>query len=292
MGLRILLFLLTNFAVMVVFFLVMMVFDIEEYTEEFLGQDSLLTILFTAAFFGFSGSIISLLMSKSVAKKTMGVTIIEKGIYYNDDEKWLYETVEKLAAQAGINTPEVGIYKGKANAFATGPSRNNSLVAVSTGLYKKMDYKEIEAVLAHEIGHVANGDMVTQTLLQGVLNTFVIFMARILGRLIDKKLFPKSDGEGIVYIVISFILEIIFSILATLIIMWFSRYREYRADEMGAKLAGKENMINALKRLGMGNTEELPSNMVSMGIIGGKFVKLFSTHPSLEKRIENLKNHN
>ena len=286
MFLRIGLFLLTNFAIMLVFFAIINIFNIEQYT----GNGSMMSLLFTALFFGFSGSILSLLMSKWSAKKIMNVHIIEKDNYSNSDEKWLYETVEKLASKVNIKTPEVGIYEGEANAFATGPSKNNSLVAVSTGLYEKMTYEEIEAVLAHEIGHVSNGDMVTQTLLQGVLNTFVIFLARIIGGAIDKKLFNNENGNGIGYMIISFVLEIVFSILASLIIMWFSRYREYRADEMGAKLSGKNNMINALKRLGNIETEPLPEKMVSMGIAGGNIAKLFSTHPTIDKRIENIQN--
>ena len=285
MGLRVFLFLMTNLSILVVFFIIMSIFDIERYT----GQGSLYSLMFTALFFGFSGSILSLLISKWVAKKTMGVMIIQKGNYSNKDEKWLYETVEKLANKVGIKTPEVGIYQGEANAFATGPSRNNALVAVSTGLYEKMNYEEIEAVLAHEIGHVANGDMVTQTLLQGLLNTFVIFLARLLGGIIDRKLSSNSNGSGgIGYMATSLILEIVFSVLATMIIMWFSRHREYKADKMGAELSSKNNMINALKRLGDMKTEPLPENMASMGIIGGKFAKLFSTHPSIENRIKKL----
>lgn len=285
MGLRVFLFLMTNLSILVVFFIIMSIFDIERYT----GKGSLYSLMFTALFFGFSGSILSLLISKWVAKQTMGVMIIQKGNYSNKDEKWLYETVEKLANKVGIKTPEVGIYQGEANAFATGPSRNNALVAVSTGLYKKMNYDEIEAVLAHEIGHVANGDMVTQTLLQGLLNTFVIFLARLLGGIIDRKLSSNSNGSGgIGYMATSLILEIVFSVLATMIIMWFSRHREYKADKMGAELSSKNNMINALKRLGDMKTEPLPENMASMGIIGGKFAKLFSTHPSIENRIKKL----
>ena len=285
MGLRVFLFLMTNLSILVVFFIIMSIFDIERYT----GQGSLYSLMFTALFFGFSGSILSLLISKWVAKKTMGVMIIQKGNYSNKDEKWLYETVEKLANKVGIKTPEVGVYQGEANAFATGPSRNNALVAVSTGLYEKMNYEEIEAVLAHEIGHVANGDMVTQTLLQGLLNTFVIFLARLLGGIIDRKLSSNSNGSGgIGYMATSLILEIVFSVLATMIIMWFSRHREYKADKMGAELSSKNNMINALKRLGDMKTEPLPENMASMGIIGGKFAKLFSTHPSIENRIKKL----
>ncbi len=285
MGLRVFLFLMTNLSILVVFFIIMSIFDIERYT----GQGSLYSLMFTALFFGFSGSILSLLISKWVAKQTMGVMIIQKGNYANKDEKWLYETVEKLANKVGIKTPEVGVYQGEANAFATGPSRNNALVAVSTGLYEKMNYEEIEAVLAHEIGHVANGDMVTQTLLQGLLNTFVIFLARLLGGIIDRKLSSNSNGSGgIGYMATSLILEIVFSVLATMIIMWFSRHREYKADKMGAELSSKNNMINALKRLGDMKTEPLPENMASMGIIGGKFAKLFSTHPSIENRIKKL----
>lgn len=284
MGLRIGLFLLTNLAIMFIFYIVMAIFNVEQYT----GGGSKWTLLFTALFFGFSGSIISLLMSKWTVKRMMNIHLIEKGNFSNNDDKWLYETIEKLANKVNIAMPEVGIYEGEANAFATGPSKNNSLVAISTGLYEKMTYEEIEAVLGHEIGHISNGDMVTQTLLQGVLNTFVIFLARIIGETIDRKVFGNENGNGIAYTIVSFILEIVFSILASLIVMWFSRYREYRADEMGAKLSSKDNMINALKRLGNIETEPLPDKMVSMGIVGGNLAKLFSTHPSIENRIEAL----
>lgn len=283
MFLRIGLFLLTNLAVMLVLFVVMSVFNIEQYS----GNGSMISLLITALFFGFGGSIISLLLSKWSAKKIMNVHIIEKNNYSNKNEQWLYETIEELAKKVNIKTPEVGIYQGEANAFATGPSKNNALVAVSTGLYEKMTHEEIEAVLAHEIGHIVNGDMVTQTLLQGILNTFVIVLARIIGGIIDKKLFNNQNGNGIGYFVISFVLEIVFSILATLIIMWFSRYR---ADEMGAKLSSKNNMINALKRLGNIETEPLPEKMVSMGIAGGNIARFFSTHPTIENRINNLEN--
>lgn len=284
MGLRIGLFLLTNLAIMFIFYIVMAIFNVEQYTD----GGSTWTLLFTALFFGFSGSILSLLMSKWTVKRMMNIHLIEKGNFSNNDDKWLYETIEKLANKVNIAMPEVGIYEGEANAFATGPSKNNSLVAISTGLYEKMTYEEIEAVLGHEIGHIANGDMVTQTLLQGVLNTFVIFLARIIGETIDRKVFNNENGNGIAYTIVSFILEIVFSILASLIVMWFSRYREYRADEMGAKLSSKDNMINALKRLGNIETEPLPDKMVSMGIVGGNLAKLFSTHPSIENRIEAL----
>ena len=285
MGLRVLLFVGTNLAIMFIFFLFISIFNLEQN----IGKGSTEYILFKSLIFGFGGSIISLLISKWSAKRIMNVHIIEKDKYSDENEKWFFETVEKLAKKAGIDMPEVGFYEGEANAFATGPSRNNALVAISTGLYRNMDSKEVEAVLAHEIGHVANGDMVTLTMLQGVVNTFVIFFARIFGTIIDKKLFNNQDGKGIAYTLISIILEIVFSILASMIVMWFSRYREFRADEMGAKLAGKENMMNALRKLGNIDTQPLPEKMVSMGIAGGTFAQLFSTHPTIQKRLENLK---
>lgn len=279
---RIFLFVMTNLAVMLVLFITMSFFNLERYT----GNNSMIGLLVMALITGFGGSLISLWMSKWVAKRTMGVRLIEKDNYSDNDEKWLYETVEKLSKKVNINMPEVGMYEGEANAFATGPSKNNSLVAISTGLYHNMDYNEIEAVLAHEIGHVANGDMVTQTLLQGVLNVFVILVSRAIGFILDKVLFKNENNIG--YTIVVFVLEILLSILASLIVMWFSRYREFRADEMGAQLSSKQNMINALKRLGNISTEPLPDKMVGFGISGGKIAKLFSTHPSLEKRIEAL----
>lgn len=279
---RIFLFAITNLAVMVVLYFTMSLLNLDKY----MGHGSISGLLVMALITGFGGSIISLMMSKWIAKTTMGVDLINPNNYKNENEKWLYETVSKLADKVNINMPEVGIYEGDANAFATGPSKNNSLVAISTGLYNDMTLDEIEAVLAHEIGHVANGDMVTQTLLQGILNVFVILISRAIGFVLDKIIFKNENNTF--YSISVFIFEILLSILASIIVMWFSRYREFRADEMGAKLSSKENMINALKRLGNISTEPLPDKMAGFGISGGKIAKLFSTHPSLEKRIEAL----
>lgn len=281
--LRMFLFLATNAAVMLVLYISMTLFGVEKY----IGGGNLPNLIIFASIMGFTGSFISLFMSKWVAKRTMGVHIITEKNIENEHEEWFYYTVKRLSEKAGIGMPEVGHYHGEANAFATGWNRNNSLVAVSDGLFNSMTYDEIEAVIGHEIAHVANGDMVTSTLLQGVLNTFVIVIARLIGQVIDKGIF-KNENNGIAYYLTVFALEMILTILASMIMMWFSRYREYRADEGAAKLVSKESMIDALKRLGSINTEPLPDKMVSMGISGGKMAKLFSTHPALESRIENL----
>lgn len=282
--LRIFLFLATNAAVMFILYLSMSIFGVERY----IGDGNIVNLVIFASIIGFSGSFISLFMSKWVAKKTMGVHIITPNNIENENEEWFYYTVKRLSEKAGIGMPEVGHYHGEANAFATGWNRNNSLVAVSDGLFNSMTYEEIEAVIGHEIAHIANGDMVTSTLLQGVLNTFVIVLARLIGTAIDRVLLKNENGNGIAYHITVFILEIVLTILASIIIMWFSRYREYRADEGAAKLVSKDSMIDALKRLGNISTEPLPDKMVSMGISGGKIANLFSTHPSLDNRIKNL----
>lgn len=281
--LRIFLFLLTNVSVMFVLYVSMSLLGIERY----IGDGNITSLIIFAAVLGFTGSFISLFLSKWVAKRTMGVTIINENNYKNESEEWLYLTVKRLSTKAGIGMPEVGFYAGEANAFATGWNKNHSLVAVSDGLFNNMTYDEVEAVIGHEIAHIANGDMVTTTLLQGILNTFVIVLSRLIGNVIDKMIL-KNENNGIAYYATVFILEILLTVLASVIMMWFSRYREYRADEGAAKLVSKESMINALKRLGGISTEPLPDKMVSMGISGGKLARIFSTHPALESRIENL----
>ena len=244
--------------------------------------------------YGMSASFISLFMSKWMAKRSMGVHIIETPS--SNREKWLIDTVKRLSKKAGIGMPEVGIFQSDApNAFATGANRNSSLVAVSTGLMHAMTEDEVEAVLGHEIGHVANGDMVTQTLLQGVLNAFVFVLARLIGTAISSLMRGndnRGESYGMGFYLGTFIAQIVLGFLAQIILMWFSRYREYRADIAGAQLSGRENMINALRRLG-GNQkqEDLPNEMAAFGISGSfkkGFAHWFSTHPPLEDRIAAL----
>ncbi|MBP6863269.1 MAG: protease HtpX [Neisseriaceae bacterium] len=282
---RIFLFLLTNIAVLVVISVILSVFGLSGRTNN-MGQ-----LLAFSAVVGFTGSIISLLMSKWMAKRSTGAQVITQPV--NEMEAWLVRTVERQAEMAGIKTPEVAIYYAdEPNAFATGPSKNNSLVAVSSGLLNMMTRDEAEAVLAHEVSHVANGDMVTLTLIQGVVNTFVVFLSRLIANVISNAM--SNDREGglgpIAYMVVTIVLQIVFGMLASLVVMWFSRKREYRADEGAARLAGAPKMIAALKRLNGSSDESLPKEMMAMGIAGGGD-SLFSTHPSIENRIANLSNY-
>lgn len=287
---RIILLMLTNFAVMAVLFVTMNVlaalFGIN------MSQGSMGSMLFMALIFGFGGSFISLLMSKWMAKKSMGVQVIEHPS--NNQERWLVETVRRQAERVGIGMPEVGIfYSPEPNAFATGANKNAALVAVSQGLLERMTPDEVEAVLGHEVGHIANGDMVTQTLLQGVLNTFVFFFARVIGMFIDGLLRgnnQESSGPGIGYFVGSLVAELLLGFLAMMIVMWFSRYREFRADVAGADLAGRQKMIAALQRLQrVHEPQDLPGEMKAFGIAGGQGLsRLFMTHPPLEERIAAL----
>ena len=290
---RITLFLLTNFAILVVLQVVLRV--LEHFgvfgTEGLLRSHGPLMVM--ALLFGFGGSFISLFMSKAIAKWTTGAKVIEQP--RNEAEAWLVETVRQHATRAGIGMPEVAIYDAPdMNAFATGPSKNNSLVAVSTGLLNGMRRDEVSAVLGHEVAHVANGDMVTLTLIQGVLNTFVIFFSRIIGGMIDKVLSRGEDeerGPGIGYWVATFAAEIVLGILATLIVAWFSRRREFRADRGGADLAGTPAMVNALRRLGAGEPSHLPQSMQALGISGGGrggIMALFRSHPPIEERVRAL----
>ena len=287
---RVFLFLATNLAVMLVLSIVLSVLS------SWLGinRQGMGGLLLMAAVFGFGGSFISLLISKWVAKRSYGVQIIEQP--RSEMEHWLLSTVTRQAQQAGIGMPEVGIYDSpEMNAFATGASRNNALVAVSSGLLYSMSRDEAEAVLAHEVSHVANGDMVTLTLIQGVVNTFVIFFARLVAGLISN--FLRSDDEeegagmgGLAYMATVFVLEMIFGILASIIVMWFSRQREFRADAGSAKLAGRDKMIAALERLRQGHEPQLEGTMMAFGINGKRSVsELFMSHPPLEKRIEALR---
>ena len=284
---RIFLFLATNLAVLALLSVVMAVFGIDPRSNA--------GLLVMAAMFGFGGSIISLLISKWIAKKTTGAHVI--GEPRNETERWLVQTVRRQAEAAGIGMPEVAIYDApEINAFATGANRNNALVAVSTGLLRAMQRDEAEAVLAHEVSHVANGDMVTMALLQGVLNTFVIVLARLVGRVVDGMLGgQRDDGSvGIGYYAVVFVLDMVFGVLASIIAMWFSRWREFRADAGGAQLAGRHKMIAALERLSATyGTSTLPKQVQAFGISGGVghgLRRLFLSHPPLEERIAALRN--
>ena len=290
---RILLFLVTNLAVVFVLSIAMRVLGIDQYISAQGG--SAYGLLVFAAVFGFGGAIISLLMSKWSAKRMMGVRVIEQP--RDAVETWLVETVRRQAREAGIGMPEVGIFdSADPNAFATGANKNKALVAVSTGLLQRMKREEVEAVLGHEVGHVANGDMVTLTLIQGVVNTFVIFLARIIGGFVDRAIFKNEEGRGIGYFVIVMVTELLLGILASVIVMWFSRQREFRADIAGAKLASPRHMVGALEALKrVHQPEALPQQMAAFGInggIGGGLRKLFMSHPPLDERIDALKRAN
>jgi heat shock protein HtpX len=285
---RIALFLATNLAVLALLSIVLSVlqsFGIN------LGNNG--TLLVFAVIFGFGGSLISLMISKWMAKRTTGMQLIETP--KTELEQWLVSTVRRQADKAGIKMPEVGIYDApEINAFATGPSRNNSLVAVSTGLLRSMSRDEAEAVLGHEVSHVANGDMVTMALLQGVMNTFVIVLSRVVGRVVDSLIFGNRDsGPGFGYFIIVFVLDMIFGLFASFITAWFSRQREFRADSGGAALAGREKMIAALQRLAQNHGQSsLPTQIAAFGISGGLksgIGALMMTHPPLEVRIQALR---
>ncbi len=287
---RVLLFLATNLAVMLVLSLFTSLLGVNRYlTANGLDYGMLLAF---AAVIGFGGAFISLLMSKFMAKWSTGARVIESPA--NSTEFWLVETVGRLAQRANLPMPEVAIYEGDPNAFATGASKNSSLVAVSTGLLQSMTREEVEAVLAHEIAHIANGDMVTLTLIQGVVNTFVVFLSRVVGYLVDSALRKgdeQSSGPGIGYMVTSMICEVVFGILASVVVAWFSRQREFRADAGAAQLMRSPvPMQNALRRLGGLHTESLPQSMAASGIAGGGqgWMALFSSHPPLEQRIAAL----
>ena len=285
---RIGLFLLTNLAVMVVIGVVVRVLGVDRFlTSNGLNLPALLAF---SAVVGFTGAIISLLISKKMAKMSTGARVIEQP--QNQTEQWLLDTVQKLAKTAGIGMPEVAIFDGAPNAFATGAFKNSALVAVSTGLMETMSKEEVEAVLAHEVAHVANGDMVTLTLIQGVVNTFVVFFARIVGYAVDSFLRrgDNTSGPGIGYMVTSFICEILFGVLAQIIVAWFSRQREFRADAGAADYMGNNRpMINALARLGGVEAGELPKSMAASGISEPSgMMALFMSHPPIEKRIAAL----
>ncbi|PLQ01790.1 protease HtpX [Cupriavidus pauculus] len=288
---RIFLFLATNIAVMLVLSITASLLGVNRFlTSNGLNLGMLLAF---AALMGFGGSFISLLMSKTIAKWSTGAQVITHPS--TSTELWLMQTVEKLATRADLPMPEVAIYDGEPNAFATGASKKSSLVAVSTGLLQSMSHEEVEAVLAHEVAHIANGDMVTLTLIQGVVNTFVIFMARVVGYFVDSWLRrndEESNGPGIGYMITVVVCEIVFGILASIIVAAFSRHREYRADAGAAGLMGTPvPMVGALRRLGGLDADGLPQNMQAMGISGGKsWMALFSSHPPIESRIAALQN--
>ncbi|WP_317931841.1 protease HtpX [Halioxenophilus sp. WMMB6] len=291
---RIGLFLLTNIAVLVVASITLNLLGVGHYLEANGTGLNLTSLLIFCAVFGFSGALISLFLSKTIAKFSTRTRLIESP--RSADERWLIETVQDLANRADIKMPEVGIFPSPAsNAFATGWNKNGALVAVSEGLLHRFQKDEIRAVLAHEIGHVANGDMVTLALIQGVVNTFVMFFARIIGYAVDRAVFKTERGHGLGFYAVTIVAEIVLGILASMVVMAFSRFREYRADNAGAKLAGKQSMINALARL-QAETQakvpsDLPDTMYAFGISGGfkeRFTSLLSSHPPLADRIAAL----
>lgn len=290
---RIGLFLAANFGVLAVLSVSSRVLGVDRWLAEQGMAGQINGLLVMALIFGFGGSFISLAISKWMAKKSMGVKIIESPS--NANERWLVETVRRQAEQAGIGMPEVGVFESpQPNAFATGMNKNDALVAVSTGLLQAMSQDEVEAVLGHEVSHVANGDMVTMGLLQGVLNTFVILFSRIIGMLIDRAVFRIERGIGPGYWIGSILAEIVLGIVAAIIASWFSRRREFRADEGGANLAGKQKMIGALRRLQAAHSpEDLPGQLAAFGIAGGMgagLKRLLMSHPPLEQRIAALEN--
>ncbi len=283
---RIVLFLITNVAIMLVLSVALSVLGV----DRFLSANGLNIpmLLVFSLIIGFGGSFISLLMSKPIAKWSTGARVIDGS--EGSEQRWLVDTVHRLAERAGIGMPEVAFYEGEANAFATGAFRNSALVAVSTGLLQAMTREEVEAVLGHEVAHIANGDMVTLTLIQGVVNTFVVFLARVVGYLIDRVVLKNERGVGIGYYVTVFVCEMMFSVLASIIVAWFSRQREFRADAGSAQLLGNgQPMVNALARLGGLQPGALPQSVASAGInnVPG-FMTLFSTHPPIEERIAAL----
>lgn len=288
---RILLFLATNLAVVLVASITMSLLGVGSYmTSQGLDYNNLLIF---CLIFGMAGSVVSLLLSKFMAKRSMGVQIIEQP--QNAEQQWLYSTVKELANKANIGMPEVGVFNSaQANAFATGWNKNNALVAVSTGLLNKMNREEVKAVLGHEIGHVANGDMITLTLIQGVVNAFVMFFARIIGNFVDKAIFKNENGHGMGFFIATFVAEIVLGILASTIVFWFSRRREYRADIAGAELVNPAAMVSALARLKAEYEQPsaMPSEMVAFGISGelkNSLGGLFMSHPPLDQRIAALK---
>ncbi len=288
---RIALFLVTNLAIIVVLSITLRLLGVERILDQQgVGLDYNALLIF-AAVFGMGGSFISLAISKWTAKRFTGAQVIERPS--NDSERWLVETVQRHARNAGIGMPEVAVYHSQdVNAFATGMSRDSALVAVSSGLLNAMTRDEAEAVLGHEISHVANGDMVTLALIQGVVNTFVIFLSRVIGHFVDRVVFKTERGHGPAFWITAIVAELVLGILASAIVMWFSRRREFRADAGGARLAGRDKMIAALERLGGVHSEPLPDQLAAFGIAGGigqGLRRLFMTHPPLSERIAALR---
>ena len=284
---RIALFIATNLAVMLVISVILNVLGVGQIAgPNGLNVGSLLVM---STVIGFAGAIISLLISKPMAKWSTGAQVITEPS--TPEEKWLFDTVKKLADKAQIGMPEVAVYDAEPNAFATGAFKNSALVAVSTGLLQSMTRDEVEAVLAHEVAHIANGDMVTMTLIQGVLNTFVVFLSRVVGYVVDKQLNRDGNGQGVGYMVTSLVCQLLFGVLASFVVAWFSRQREYRADAGAADLMGQpKSMMNALSRLGGLEPGELPKNIAAAGISDkAGFMALLSTHPPIEQRIAALR---
>jgi len=289
---RVMLFIITNLAIVFILSIVLNLLGVGQILDQQGVALDMRSLVIFATVFGFGGSLISLAISKWTAKRLTGAKVITSPS--NDVEMWLVQTVGRQAESAGIGMPEVAIYDAPdANAFATGMRRNNALVAVSTGLLRSMNRDEAEAVLAHEVSHIANGDMITLALIQGVVNTFVIVASRVVGHLIDRVVFKTERGHGPAFYITSIIAQLVFGILASIIVMWFSRRREFRADAGAAALAGREKMIAALDKLRRGVAQpHLPDQMAAFGISGGVgqgFKRLFMTHPPLEERIEALK---
>ena len=287
---RVILFLATNLAIVVLLGIVLRLFGIDSLLATQGSGLNLTSLLVFSAVIGFSGSLISLALSKSLAKRLMRVQVIERPA--NETESWLLNTVQRQAQQAGIGMPEIGIFDAaEPNAFATGARRDAALVAVSSGLLRSMSRAEAEAVLAHEVSHVANGDMVTLALIQGVVNTFVVFLARIVGYTVDRTVFRTEQGHGPAFWVTTIVAELVLGLFATMIVMWFSRQREFRADAGGARLAGRAQMIGALERLRQLPAAPLPQQFAAFGIANGRsrnVMKLFMSHPPLEARIAAL----
>jgi heat shock protein HtpX len=283
-----LLFVLTNFAILLVASVTLRLLGVEPWLDQ--NGINFTSLLIFGAVLGFGGAFVSLAISKWMAKRAMGVHVIETP--RNPDEAWLVETVRRLAQQAGIGMPEVGYFESPApNAFATGARRDKSLVAVSTGLLRSMSRGEVEAVLGHEVSHVANGDMVTLTLIQGVVNTFVFVASRLIGNIVDKVVFRNERGQGPAFWITTLAAELVLAFLATMVVMWFSRQREFRADAGGAGLCGRQNMIGALAALGRSHADSLPARMAAFGIsgrVGQGMRRLFMSHPPIEERISAL----
>lgn len=287
---RIFLFLATNIAIMVVISVIFSLFGLAGILDAQGINLDLNALLVMSAIIGMTGSVISLVMSKWTAKQAMGVQVIEHP--QNQSEQWLLTSVAKLAQQAGVGIPEVGIFQApEANAFATGMNRNNALIAVSTGLLQRMNNNEIEAVLGHEMTHIANGDMVTMALMQGVVNTFVYFFASIIGHVVDRVILQNERNHGMGYFIAQMVAQIALGFLASMLVMWFSRYREFKADAGSAKLTGRAKMISALRALQREHDpQELPGQLAAFGINDSNVQKLFMSHPPLEERIAALQN--